>query len=259
MNNELDLQAMSGENNVKSSGLPRYDEITLDGNYGMYKIKHVTQELVEIAEDGIIKKKYPTSELGNRVELVWLKVRRQLVESNDEGLVRQTNEHNTKSDVVTVKHWTGQADETMVASSVNGNTGKYPKMKVRQIIYALDLSDGKVYRLISKGMSNSMKDKPEDAVLFFDYIFNMPEGDHFYTQTNVMEAKSTKTKVGLKYYSHFTKGRDLTEDEMEIVKEKMKEVHDSVSAYDASRSKVVSEPQIEADASDDVNIDDIPF
>lgn len=256
---EIDLQTMSGENNMKTSGLPRYDEITLDGNYGKYKVKEMTKELVEVVEGGVTKKKYPTYELGERIELVWLKVRRQLIESNDDGLVRQTNEHNTKNDVVTIKHWTGQGNETMVANTINGNTGRYPKMKVRQIIYALNLEDGKVYRLISKGMSNSMKDKPEEAVLFFDYIFGMGKDEHFYSMTNVMESKEIKTKVGLKYYSHFTRGRALTEAEMELVKEKMKEVHDAVSAYDSSLSKVISEPHVDAGDADDVNIDDIPF
>lgn len=257
--NENDLAQMSGENNMKSSSFPRYDEITLDGNYGVYKVKHITQELEEVIEGGVTKKKYPTSELGGEIELVWLKVRRQLVESSDTGLIRQTNEHNTKNDVVTIKHWTGQADENLVANTINGNTGKYPKMKVRQIIYALNLKDQKVYRLISKGMSNSMQNKPDDAVLFFDYVFGMAEDEHFYTQTNKMEARQVKTKVGIKYYSHFTKGRTLNENEMELVKKKMKEVHDAVSAYDESRSKIVPEPQVEIDGSDDINIEDIPF
>ena len=260
---DLDLATMSGEKNIKATTAPRYDEITLDGNYGMYKVKHITQELQEVQEGGVTKKKYPTSELGEKIEFVWLKIRRQLTESTDTGLVRQTNEHNHKNDVVTIKHWTGQADESMVASSINGATGKYPKMKVRQIIYALDIASGKIYRIISKGMSNTMKDKPEDATLFYDYLFGLGKDEHFYTMTNIMESNQAKTGVGLKYFSNFSKGRTLSESEMELVKEKMKEVHDATTLYDNTR--VIVQPSssvsVDTDSDDDdtISLDDIPF
>lgn len=267
----MDLSHMSGEDNYKASLMPKYDEISLDGNYGVYKVKHVTQPKEKVMEDGKEKEKYPTTEIGKRLELVWLKVRRQLVESSDEGTIRQTNEHNNKLDFVTIKHFNGQKEETMMASLINGDTGKYPKMKVRQIIYALDLTDGHVYRVISKGMSNSMQTKPKEIVdgkevepvLYFDYIFNMGKDEHFYTQTNVMEAKEVKTKIGMKFYSNFSKGRDLTPEEMELVTAKMTEVHEAIVKYDSTRvtTKVVeeAEPVIDYDDGAAPNVDDIPF
>ncbi len=254
MNNNLD--ELSGATNYQSSQLPKYDEISLDGNFGNYNVKMKTQPRAKVVEDGVEKEKYPTQELGKSIELVWLKVRRQLVESDDKGVVRQTNEHDAKHETVTIKHYTGQAEEKVLSSTIQGQTGIYPKMKVRQIIYALNLKNQNIYRIISKGMSNSMQEKPEDAVLFFDYIYSFKDEDRFYKTTTVMESREIKTKIGMKYYTTFKKGRSLTDEEQKLVAEKMQEVHTAVNKVS---KVVVDEPESIDYETGEVNVEDIPF
>lgn len=260
--NKQDMAALSGERDLRKVALPVYDEIALNGNDGIFYRKFKTKPKVKNGDN----EEFEKAPIGNRIEYVWLKLRRQMVERNGEGTVRQTSEHNTKKDNVTIYHYNGQATEDNVpAESLNGETGKYPKMKVWQWIYAYDIDNNRIVKIKVKGGSLRMQEKLEGATLYYDYIQNMEKDEHFYTQTNVMLGTKYKTKLGDKFYSDFSKGRELTDEEVSKVASAMKLVVDQLREYDESKkvaetldAAVEDLPSIDyGDAG--VNVDDIPF
>ncbi len=268
--NEQDLAMMSGEANYNNVQLPVYDEIILNGNDGIItKVFKTKPKVKQTDEFGTEKEVYEREAVGKSIELVWLKLRRKLVEKTQDGIIRQTSEHNTKKDTVTIYHYNGQAtQEGIPASTINGDTGLYPKMKVHQIIYAMDIADNHIYKIILKGGTISMQEKVEGAVLFYDYIGSMGKEEHFYTMTNVITGTPYKTKLGVKYYGNFTKGRGLAIDEQKVVGENMKEVHEKLKAYDESKATQKVDPLLTKPVDDipsidygdeGVNVDDIPF
>jgi len=244
MNNEQDLASMSGETTYQSVRLPVLDEIGINGNDGKFYVKRKTLPKEKVVDEfGETKETYPKEALGKTVELVWLKLRRQLIEKTNEGVVRQTNEHNTKTDVVSIYHYNGQATEHgILASEINGDDGLYPKMKVHQLVYAMDIATGHLYKLVIKGGSLSMQERPKEATLFYGYISSMGKDEHFYTMTNVMTSTIYKTSLGAKYYADFTKGRVLTEEEKATVKENMTRLHAIITEYDKSKVTVKADP-----------------
>lgn len=278
--NEQDLASMSGETNYQNVQLPVYDEIVLNGNDGIFTKIFKTKPKVKVTDEltGGEKEVFEREVVGKTVELVWLKLRRKLIEKTQDGVVRQTSEHNTKKDIVTIYHYNGQATQDgILASSINGDTGLYPKMKVNQIVYAMDIKDNHIYKVILKGGSLSMQEKLENATLFYDYIGSMGKEEHFYTMNNVMTGTPYKTKLGVKFFCNFTKGRGLALDEQKIVGEKMKEVHDKLKEYDDAKATKRVDPiktTVAGKGMDDipsidygdidygdanVNVDDIPF
>ena len=270
MSNLESLASMSGEKTYKTVPLPVFDEITLNGNDGEYFERLKTApKIKEKDELGAEREVFEKKPLGKSIEYVWLKLRRQLVERNNDGVVRQTSEHNTKKDFVSIYHYNGQATEdNILASTINGEDGLYPKMKVNQVVYALDLESQKIVKIIIKGSSLSMQEKLEDATLFYQYISAMEKDEHFYTMTNVMTAKPYRTKLGIKQFSNFSKGRALTEEELALVTEKMTIVHTALTAYDEAKAadrvvpgkKAVDDDLDTIDYGDTgVNLDDIPF
>lgn len=278
MNDNNDLASMSGETTYKTVSLPVYDEITLNGNDGTYwarfKTKPKVKQLDELTNE--TKEVYEKAELGGKIELVWLKLRRQLVEKTQEGVVRQTSEHNTKTDYVAIYHYNGGATQTgVLASSINGDAGLYPKMKVNQLVYAMDIATGIIYKVVIKGGSLSMQEKLQNATLFYDYIGSMSKGEHFYTMTNVMTSTPYSTKLGKKFFSNFSKGRPLTPEEIEKVTVAMKDIHGKLTEYDNAKAVATKTgdtvkkegvvgagmdlPSIDYGDTGEVDPDDIPF
>lgn len=276
-NNNDELASMSGEATYKTTSLPVYDEIGLNGNDGIFNVKYKTRAKIKEVDDltGTTKEVYEKAVLGEKIELVWLKLRRQLIEKTQDGVVRQTSEHNVKSDYVAIYHYNGQATQTgILASSINGDAGLYPKMKVNQLVYAMDIATGTIYKVIVKGGSLSMQEKLQNATLFYDYIGSMGKSEHFYTMTNVMTGTPYSTKLGKKYFANFSKGRPLTPEEIEKVTVAMRDIHAKLTEYDKAKAvptkvgdTVKAEGVIgagmdlpEIDYGDTgVNVDDIPF
>lgn len=258
--NEQDLAMMSGETNYQNVQLPVYDELVLNGNDGIFTKVFKTKPKVQIIDelDGSTKEVYEREVVGKTIELVWLKLRRKLIEKTQEGVVRQTSEHNTKKDIVSIYHYNGMATQHGIeASTINGDTGLYPKMKVNQIVYAMDIKDNHIYKVILKGGSLSMQERLPTATLFYDYISSMGKEEHFYTMLNVMTGTAYKTKLGVKFYCNFTKGRGLAIDEQKIVGEAMLDIHTKLKAYDDSKATQKADP-IKAPTVAGKGMDDIP-
>lgn len=91
------LEEMSGEN---STGSPKLvlNEIIINGQEGKFKFRNVLGGLVEV--DG--KKKYPETELGDKISVVFLKVRRKLMQHRKGTRPLVTNEHSHKDNFVSL-------------------------------------------------------------------------------------------------------------------------------------------------------------
>lgn len=210
--------------------------------------------------------------LGDRIEVVFLKVRRKLVERGKDGkILRSTGEHNHTLEAVTVY-------ETDTKQRFNGIAADLRKtfdgLRTVQIVYALLLQEGvpaELVRLVVKGASLGSEVKAPETPDFYGYISSFTGQDHFYQYKTVLtpileEGKQT-------YYAiNFARGEKLSDKQYDYALEKMREVHENCTEVDVQRASrivksastgEVQEAEVDdtlpAHMTDDVNPDDIPF
>jgi hypothetical protein len=120
-------------------------------------------------------------ELGQEITLVFLKVRRRLVERAREGeIVRSIGEHNSPSDAVTLYENATKQRFNGVAKDLRE---KFPNLRTVQVVYALLVTataEPELVRLIVKGASLGSEVKAEGVMDFYQYISSFTGDDHFY-------------------------------------------------------------------------------
>lgn len=270
MNNEqlAELDSMSGAGQ-QSSSLINLDEVQLNGKDGTFNIKYRTKDKVKEGD----KEKFEKKELGDILKVVFLKKRRKLVQRGKKGTVlRQTSEHSSSNDVVTLFNYETGKNEVGVASELRD---KYPEMRTNEVMYAMDLESGTVFRLILKGSSLHMQEEVKGITLFYDYLKEFTGDDRFYKYETRLEPKPVEGQLGTIYAINFERGRMVTEDEFKLIADKIKSFNASCVAYDLKNSKggQISTPREvvelptelptvnldEIDYGDEINVDDIPF
>lgn len=142
-NNEQDLAAMSGEAGYRGGRGLELNEVSLNGDGDVKEISPGKYEPV----GGYFRKKIligkPKDEkpeevkLGESITVVFLKIRRRLIERGNKGeVLRSTNEHNSKDDAVTLFEGSGKT-----AKRTNGIASdlreKYEGLRTVQVVYAL--------------------------------------------------------------------------------------------------------------------------
>lgn len=252
-----DIADKTGEKQYR--GAPegfKANEIRVDGETGQFTYINLKDK-----KEG---EKAETKELGNAIQLVFLKIRRVLAyyDSEKEQFV-STNEHNSPSDFVYLfkKNKQGTAREIRE---------EFDKLRTRQVVYALYASkvhEPEVVRLQVKGASLGSKNKADTTTDFYSYLQSFEGDDHvhqFMTELGSVEEKGVR-----KYFCiDFKRGSRLPKDKLEIVEGKVNEVHavtskqdeywDSKAPVEATKEELETIEYPDADDAD-IRPEDIPF
>ena len=276
----FDPSVASGERDMRGSRPLKLNELLINGdgnatevNPGEWKRNggYFRKRLLV----GNPKDQKPKEEnLGERVSVVFLKVRRRLVERGEKGkIVRSTGEHNSPKDSVTLY----EADSKNKVNGVAEDLRKqFENLRTVQIVYALlATADGdELVRLIVKGSSLGSEVKAKDVMSFYDYISSFRGDDHFYQFETILTP--VKEQGAQPYYAiNFQRGDKLSEEDAALALSRMKEVHDNCVEIDTKRAmRIVEAAQADgvvpeegaapaqdmaADYPTDINPDDIPF
>lgn len=208
-------------NTSQPAMLAKRKAIRLNGNKGHFVFTDLTAQKSET--DG-----YPTKESTQPINVVFLKVRRRLMQgSPNDGIIAFTDEHDNPNDFTTLYVKEGNQKITGIASELRE---KNDKLKTEQVVYVV--FDGEIQKLSVKGLSLRDKDNKGGGGGFYEYISTNQETCRHYTTL-------TPTQ-GEKYsYITFTKGKALKEKEQAEVFAMMRQVHD-----DCERVKAVGAPQV---------------
>lgn len=261
------MAEMSGE--TATSPKLVLNEISINGKKGTFIYTDKKGGLIEA--DG--KKRYAQEDLGESVQVVFMRIRRRLRQFRKDQKPLVTNEHNTKNDMLTLF-----GDPTIVKGGNDELKEKYPNLRTNQIVYCL-LSrpgfDDEVVRLVIKGSSLGSKAKAKGTHDFYTYIssFKADGADlHMYDFITELYAIEENGDLGEYYAMSFRRLDELDQAAKDKVAEKMTPIFAFIKASDAYfQTKKVEELQktvekaredqletIEYPA-DDINPEDIPF
>jgi hypothetical protein len=279
MNQEFDPAAASGEAHYGGTRALELNEVTINGDGDAVEVNGKLERKGGYFRKRILVGK-PRDEkpeevrIGTTATVVFLKVRRKLVERGEKGkIVRSTSEHNHKGDVVTLY----RENEKPITGIASDLRDQYPGLRTVQIVYAL-LCEGtgepELVKLIVRGSSLGSEAKAESTTDFYKYLGSFGKGadgekEHFYQYKTVLRPV---LEQGAKSYFaiHFERGERLSEKSYEYAMAKLREVHEKCVEIDEARAKrvansdVVPEHEVEqeleeGEAKDDINPDDIPF
>jgi len=226
-----DLSKYANESLYKRPQRLPLNEVNLHGGKGIFTKTLFTEEK---GEDN----RYKTVDLGEEVKVVWLKIRRKLVQWDKElGLIRSTNEHNAPTDVVTMF---GQGGPKVgIASEIRE---EFDDLRTVQVVYALLVGEGKseLVRLNVKGSSLGSNNKAEDTTSFYDYLKKFTKDEHFYEYVTDISTVKEKSNLGEYHAMNFSRGAKLTDQQMEKVATEMKKVHQAAVEEDEYYSKGAS-------------------
>lgn len=253
-----DLSQMSGESASRRPKATVFDEIKIDGAGGKFVKTMFTKPKDKMG-------KFETEEIGEKAQVVFLKIRRKLIEfQKDRGLVRSTSEHNVGTD--TVMMW-GDDSQKGVANDLRT---KFPMLRTQQLIYCIDVNTKQTVKLQAKGASLGSEQKTEGVLKFYEYLQSFGKEEHFYEYITELNPIKEKSALGQYYAITFSRGTKLTEAQMEKVGDAIEMIYEDTKAQDeyygsqqvaAIKKDQATAPDIETIEypADDINAEDIPF
>lgn len=260
--NKLSLEEMSGEK--QRAPKLTLNEIIINGEKGVFKYRDVKG-----GQDPETKR-YNEFEIGEKIEVTFLKIRRKLMQHIEDARPYVTNEHNSKTDYVALFGVEGGTRRGTAAELRD----EFEGLRTVQVVYAL--YKGELVRLFVKGASLGSKAKEKTGEHdFYSYVASFKDegrDDHFYeviTELTPLEEK----KAGRSYYClRYKEGRKLDTDEMESVEENMKIAFEYCKSVDdyykkdeierpAQNSQPSKIPNTDMDYPEEeqINPEDIPF
>lgn len=255
---------MTGQTNVQ--GMPRLilNEVLINGDpeVGSYR-----KRLWIDKGDGAPSEE----ELGKNLNVIFLKIRRKLVERGKKGeILRSTGEHNGLDDRVKLY----EGGQEVFAGSAREARRTYEGMRTVQVVYALLLHPTKepeLVRLTVKGASLGSDNKPKDVMTFYQYLglYEREPICTYVTKLGVVREEGMKPYFAMT----FTQGPKV-EKLMPVVEENLQRVHEYCQRYD--KGLVLSDKEIVPEADpyagnalagefgddypkDEINPEDIPF
>jgi hypothetical protein len=240
MDQDFDPVAASGESTYRAPRALELNELLINGDADVEE----TAPGQFIRKGGNFRKRIlvgkardqrPEEEkLGDRVQVIFLKVRRKLVQRGDLGkILYSTNEHNTANEVVDLFGENGFIE----SGSAKALRERYPGLRTIQVVYALFLDGAKepeLVRITIKGASLGSDAKTPDANSFYQYLSSYAREDHWWEYVTELSAILEK---GQKSYfcMDFARGQKLDEKFQALALEKMKEVHFRIVEIDEAR------------------------
>ena len=273
--NRADLEKMSGE--TTSSPRLTLNKLQFSGKTNTFEFFDIKGGLIDLVDkhgkpNG--KKGFASEKLGEEVSVIFLRIRRKLMQFRKEQSNLVTNEHNTKHDMLNL-----YGDEKVVKGGNDELKEKYPLLRTIQVMYCL-LKRGEEYELVRlniKGSSLGSESKAKEVMDFYQYIQSFKsEGadEHFYEYETDLFGVEEENSLGSYYSMTFKKGRKLTDEEIDnVVVPNMTTVFNFVTQsdeyYKTKKDEVaeVQRPTVngkdEIDTIDygdeDINLEDIPF
>ena len=256
------MKEMSGE--TERTPRLKLNQIRINGQTGEFFYKDI---LNPKEVDG--KNVFEETSLGKEVFIVFLKIRRKLVQFRDGKKPLMSQEHNSKYDKITLF-----GDGIQVAPN-DVIRDKYPQLRTQQIIYSLYKDE--LVRVSIQGASLGSKAKPKDVFDFYSYISSfksMGDEKHFYEYYTILQSVQERGQLGPYYCMNYKIGEKLNEEEMKNAEEKMliaynfcKEIDDyykgkqdtSVSTETPNDSPDNIKTINIEESSEEINPADIPF
>lgn len=268
---------MSGEENFNQSPKLPLNVIRFNGKKGRFSLI----KLLEPKQKTDKGDRHVEEDLGERVSVVFLKVRRKLVEKRTkkpeagDPKIMSTNEHNSKEESVLL-----YKDKGVDFGNTDVLKPKYPALRTQQVVYAI--WNGQVVRVNFKGAALGSNAKGKDVHDFYSYISSFeknPEArdkikDHFYDfATNLLSIEEVG-ELGEYYTVTFGRGESLNEEDMNAVKIAMQDVFQYTQSLDAfykskiellksgAKIEVAQEIKVGVDTGypdEDIDPEDIPF
>lgn len=279
MENKQSMAQMSGEENFNQSPKLPLNVIRFNGKKGRFSLVKLL-EPKERTEKG---ERHPEVDLGESVSVVFLKVRRKLVEKRTkkpeagDPKIMSSNEHNSKEESVII-----YKDKGVDYGNTDELKAKYPTLRTHQVVYAI--WNGQIVRVNFKGSALGSNGKAKDVADFYSYIGSFEKNpnardgikDHFYDFKTQLKSIEETGELGEYYTTTFFRGEALTDEEMSEVEEKMTEVFNYTKQSDAFyKSKIdllksgvkieITEKKKEEEIDiiqypeEEIDIDNIPF
>jgi len=254
------INEMTGEKDYKKAPDFKLNQVNFNGKDGKFVKLHLLEEKLENG-------KYKKTDLGESLDVVFLKHRRDLSSFKKvagENVIKQTNEHNHKDDFVTL--FMGANKESGIASDLRV---RYPELKTRQIVYVYVPQLDEVVRLFIKGSSLGSNQKEKEVMGYYEYLgsFGSDESCWQY-ETNLTPVQET-SDLGDYYAISFNRGKKLDEKEIETTMVRIEAIHNKLKDIDdyykskkadVREEQVSEEPDVVDDyPTEDINPDDIPF
>jgi flagella basal body P-ring formation protein FlgA len=230
--------------------------LRLNGETGVFKYTHLLEPKTE-------KGKHKTTEYDESLELVFLIVRRRLIQPSKDGMVRSTSEHSRPDDVVMMF---GEDSQKGVAKALRQ---RFENLRTEQIVYAR--FRGEIVRLHVKGASLGSENKDKLTTDFYSYLNSFSGDEHWYNYlTRLVPVQEEGAKT---YYAiDFQRGEKLNEEQQKLVVENIETVYENVKQVDdyygnvseedikKEESKEKTEDVVDLDyPEEEINPDDIPF
>lgn len=275
--NTFDPKEASGEAAMQGGRALELNEVSLNGDGSAKEIAEGKWErgggfFRERILIGNPKDQKPEEiNLGKSIRVVFLKIRRRLVERGKDGkIIRSTGEHNTPKDAVTLYEPETKRRINGVAEDLREQFGG---LRTVQVVYALlyrDKTDQpELVRLTIKGASLGSEVKAKDVMDFYGYISSFrKDNSHFYEFETILTPVLEQGKQT--YFAiDFKRGEKLGQEDYAYVLEQMERVHNNCVEVDKLRaSRIIKASETTDDVvddtlpphmKDDVNPDDIPF
>lgn len=173
--------------------------------------------------------------LGATASVIFLKIRRKLVQRSTGGeIMYSTNEHTSPYDVVDLYDSNGFVRSGSAKAIREANPG----LRTVQVVYALlihDEDEPELVRITIKGASLGSEAKDEATTDFYKYLSSFGKEEHFWEYITEMRAVLEK---GQKSYFciDFNRGHPLDDATLKLALTKMKEVHDKCVEIDKART-----------------------
>lgn len=241
-NNTEDLDAMTGIG-AGGGGALVLDMLSLNGDAeiveegGQYHTKGGYYRLLKITA---AKKDDKPSEvnLGEKVKVVFLKVRRVLQSRSSDGkLALWTSEHNTADDMVELK---SKESQKVLVGSARVLRTRFPALRTVQFVYGLLFRESVEPQLVKmrfKGSALGSDAKDKANPTFYDYIYaerKNPDGSKRHLRHVLTELSTVKEQGKKAYFTVvFRDAGDLPADYKMLADDMLREVHGKLSAQDA--------------------------
>jgi hypothetical protein len=274
----FDPSVASGESNYNAPRPLELNEVMLNGDGD---VNEVTPGKFE-RKGGYFRKRLivgnPKGEkpeevnLGTEVRLVFLKIRRRLVQRGADGkIVRSTTEHNAPNESVFLYEDGSKQPVAGVASDLRT---KHEGLRTVQHVYALLLGakEPELVKLVLKGASLGSDVKADGVTKFYEYLGSFGK-EHFYEYETVLKPVFEQGKKS--YFAiNFVRGEKLDAATYALAMQHMKAVHEKCVEIDTARalkiargvtSDIVPDGEAAPEETgveypkDDINPDDIPF
>ena len=223
--NTDEMELYTGENYYRKTKRLDLPELSLNGQRGVFK---KGESLRKKGGEG-----WQSEEIQGEVSGVFLRIRKILKDYKSE---MWTPEFNSNTDEINLFQGFGKGRVILDSGKASEIRTKYKSLRTHQIVYFL-MNNNEIVRLIVKGASFGSEKKSDKTVSFYDYLSSFIGDEHVWQYYTKLEPVKEVSTLGTYYAIHFERGNKLNDEELEIVKNESKKIHESIVSLDADVKK----------------------